>query len=190
MSDNSRKTKFCIKHLMAKEWLQVYFLSEDQSHLKLIFEDENNYFEIGDKIFYSESRNNHKQIYNSVVTDIDFVNINKTVITIQKHKERRQSKRYSVDLPAKIFANNFATNCSLRDISLKGIQIKSSEHINPNEDINISIFLTDTDTVDLTCRVVYKTLSEEPNIFLYGLKIIFISTENKLLLKDFIKSIQ
>lgn len=189
MSNNLRKTVYEIKHFMSQEWSKISLLKESDNEITFLMTNNDISFEEDDKILYSIKRPQNKEIYNSIVTDIDFLDNDKIAVTIRKPIERRSESRYRINLLTEITTNNETFTADVIDISSKGFRLNTKKQMSLKDDVLLHIPLTDKDVVICRAAVIYINPSDNLDSYDYGLKITTISHDNRIVLKDFLSTL-
>lgn len=193
MNESNSSSEYYIKHILSTEWIPAKYISNTNKHIELLIDDTDSIsFEEDDKIIYSVKSKNKNYVYNTVVSDIDFPTYDKITITIEKPLERRVYSRYNVDLLSTLNRNNISESCSVIDISKNGLKITTNIELDIKEYVNLLIPFNNQQTINVHCSVIYKdfnTIYKNTKKYVYGLKIIDLSHQDKQLLKEFLDTL-
>lgn len=194
MNESNLKTEYFIKHILSPEWIPAKYISSKGNHIEFLIEDTDGVsFEKDDKIVYFVKSKYNNSTHNTVIYDIDFPTYNKITVTLEKPLERRIYSRFNVNLLSTVSKNSLSEECSVVDISKKGMKILSNNNFTLNDFLEIKVPLNDNDIITAKCKVIYKTFNSDyldNHKFTYGLKIVKLSNLDNKLLNDFIDSLK
>ena len=193
MSYISSKSEYSIKHILSPDWIFAKYVSDNEEYIELLIEyNESISFENDDKIVFSIKSKNSNLVFNTVILDIDFPTYDKITIRIKKPFERRNYSRYNVSLNSVVFNDSYSEKCLTVDISEKGAKILSDLELPLKSLIELNISIGDSEFISIKGSIVYKQMNTTYNNKyknIYGIKLVDISKQNKILLDDFILSL-
>ena len=194
MNESNLKTEYYIKHILSPEWIPAKYISSKGNHIEFLIEDTDGVsFEKDDKIVYFVKSKHNNSTHNTVIHDIDFPTYNKITVTLEKPLERRLYSRFNVNLLSTVNKKQFSSECSIVDISKKGMKILTDSSFALHDYLEVIVPLNNDDIITAKCKVIYKAFNSDyldSRKFAYGLKIVNISNLDNKLLNDFIDSLK